>query len=34
MILAVGHPAKSATVPAVAMLKKPLRDILTVFDGS
>jgi iodotyrosine deiodinase len=32
MILAVGHPAKDATVPAVAKLKKPLRDILTVFD--
>jgi len=34
MILAVGHPAKDATVPAVAKLKKPLRDILQVFDGS
>ncbi|HHC30227.1 MAG TPA: nitroreductase family protein [Rhodobacterales bacterium] len=34
MILAVGHAAKEATVPAVAKLKKPLRDILEVFDDS
>ncbi|GKY88691.1 nitroreductase family protein [Sinisalibacter aestuarii] len=34
MILAVGHPADNATVPAVAKMKKPLEDILTVFDGS
>jgi iodotyrosine deiodinase len=31
MILAVGHPAEDATVPAVAKLKKQLEDILTVF---
>ncbi len=30
MILAVGHPAKDATVPAVAKIKKPLDGILTV----
>lgn len=34
MILAVGHPADNATVPAVAKMKKPLEDILQVFDGS
>lgn len=34
MILAVGHPAPSATVPAVAKQKKPLDDILTTFDGA
>lgn len=33
MILAVGHPAPTATVPAVAKLKKPLSEILTVRDG-
>lgn len=32
MILAVGHPAADATVPAVAKLKKPLQDILTVYE--
>lgn len=32
MILAVGHPAEDATVPAVAKLKKPLEDILTVCE--
>ncbi len=30
MILAVGHPAASATVPAVAKIKKPLDEIMTV----
>jgi nitroreductase len=30
MILVVGHPAADATVPAVAKLKKPLEEILTV----
>lgn len=30
MILAVGHPAPSATVPAVALLKKPLAEILSL----
>ena len=30
MILAVGHPAKDATVPAAAKIKKPLGEILTV----
>ena len=34
MILAVGHPAPEATVPAVAKMKKPLDEILKVFDGS
>ena len=32
MIIAVGHPAADATVPAVAKIKKPLHDILRVFD--
>ncbi|MDF1855183.1 nitroreductase family protein [Pseudooceanicola sp.] len=31
MILAVGHPAENATVPAVAKIKKPLDEILTIF---
>ena len=30
MILAVGHPAEHATVPASAKIKKPLGEILTV----
>ncbi len=30
MILAVGHPAKGASVPAVAKIKKPLETILTL----
>ena len=33
MILAVGHPAADATVPAVAKMKKPLDAILQVFDA-
>lgn len=32
MILAVGKAAKGATVPAVAKIKKPLEDILAVFE--
>lgn len=32
MILAVGHASVDAEVPSVAMLKKPLDDILTVFE--
>ncbi len=32
MILAVGHAHEDAKVPSVAMLKKPLEDILTVVD--
>ncbi|MFK7791422.1 MAG: nitroreductase family protein [Devosiaceae bacterium] len=32
MILAVGHPAKDATVPSVAKIKKPLEDILTILE--
>lgn len=32
MILAVGHAAEDATVPAVAKIKKPLDQILTVRD--
>ncbi|MBA84375.1 nitroreductase family protein [Thalassobius sp. S69A] len=31
MILAVGHPAETATVPAVAKIKKPPEQILTVY---
>ena len=31
MILPIGHPAEDATVPAVAKIKKPLDEILTVF---
>ncbi|WP_343116450.1 nitroreductase family protein [Ostreiculturibacter nitratireducens] len=31
MILAVGHPAENATVPAVAKIKKPLEEIMAVF---
>lgn len=30
MILSVGHPAETATVPAAAKMKKPLEEILTV----
>ncbi len=33
MILAIGHPAKDATVPSVAKIKKPLEQILTVYEG-
>ncbi|PVA06289.1 nitroreductase family protein [Thalassorhabdomicrobium marinisediminis] len=33
MILAVGHPAENATVPAVAKQKKPLARVLTTFEG-
>lgn len=33
MILPVGYPAEDATVPAVAKIKKPLDEILTVFGG-
>lgn len=32
MIIATGHPAEDAKVPAVAKLKKPLGDILTVAE--
>jgi len=32
MILAVGHPAEDATVPKVAKIKKPLDEILSVWD--
>lgn len=32
MIIATGHPSDTATVPAVAKIKKPLEQILTVFD--
>lgn len=32
MILAVGHPAIDATIPSVAKIKKPLDEILTVFE--
>ncbi|WP_171173789.1 nitroreductase family protein [Ruegeria sp. HKCCD8929] len=31
MIIAVGHPAESATVPSVAKLKKPLEEISSFF---
>jgi len=30
MIITVGHPAENATIPAVAKIKKPLSEILTV----
>ncbi|MBL9048263.1 MAG: nitroreductase family protein [Tabrizicola sp.] len=33
MILPVGYPAETATVPAVAKRKKPLSEIMTVFAG-
>ena len=33
MILAVGHAAAEATVPAVAKIKKPLNEIMTVHKG-
>jgi iodotyrosine deiodinase len=33
MILAVGHPSENATVPAAAKVKKPLNEILTVFES-
>ncbi len=33
MIIAVGHPATGATVPAVAKRKKPLSEVLTVIKG-
>lgn len=32
MIIAAGHAAKDATVPAVAKIKKPLDEILTVIE--
>ncbi len=32
MILAVGHPASNAEVPAVAKIKKPLDEIRSVFE--
>lgn len=34
MILAVGHPAAAATVPAVAKKKKPLSEIMTLCEGN
>ena len=34
MILPVGYPAETATVPAVAKRKKPLEAILTVFNDT
>jgi nitroreductase len=33
MILPVGYPADTATVPAVAKRKKPLDQIMSVFRG-
>ncbi len=33
MILAVGHAAENATVPAAAKVKKPLEDVLTICRG-
>ncbi len=33
MILAVGHPADSATVPAIAKKKKDLSEIMTAYEG-
>ncbi len=34
MILAVGHPADTATVPAIAKKKKDLPEILTTYEGN
>ena len=34
MIIAVGHPSEDAVVPAVAKIKKPLSEILTIQDAS
>lgn len=34
MILAVGHPAQDASVPAVAKIKKPTDEIMTVFAAA
>ena len=31
-ILAIGHPAADATIPAAAKIKKPLDQVMTVFD--
>jgi len=33
MILAVGHPAENATVPAIAKKKKSLHEIMTIYQG-
>ena len=33
MIVAVGHPSDDATVPAVAKIKKPLHEIMSVYKG-
>ena len=32
MIIATGHPASDATVPHVAKIKKPLEEIMTMFE--
>ena len=32
MIIAVGHPSTDAVVPAVAKIKKPLQEVLTVIE--
>ena len=32
MILAVGHPAENATVPKAAKIKKPLSEIMHIYD--
>ncbi|MDP5070035.1 MAG: nitroreductase family protein [Congregibacter sp.] len=32
MLIVVGHPAKDATVPAAALIKKPLEQIASFFD--
>jgi hypothetical protein len=32
MIIAIGHAAEGAKVPAVAKIKKPLHEILTVIE--
>jgi len=34
MIIAVGHPSDDVTIPAVAKMKKPLKDILKIFKGT
>ena len=33
MIIAVGHPAPDATVPAAAKIKKPMDEIATFLEG-
>ena len=32
MVLAIGHPAADGTIPAAAKIKKPLDQVMIVFD--